>query len=180
MKRNNKHNQRKHEITLMTLLANEATKEATDILSDYKIAKAKNHEDLEVKLAELYFAPKTDKLELEQKLANIHPHKNWLIRTLKLNTSDDIDKLKKELKDKKDDNKEEAKVKTKTSCYEQKCVDDNCLIHGKNIQTSNFSGNQNSTSETTEKKTFNSMEIIGLVGTIGLIGLTLVMVAKKS
>ena len=150
----------------MTLLANEAGKESSAILSKYKIPKAKNHHDLEVKLAELYFGKNTDKLQLEKELADIHPHKDWLIRTLELNTPEQIEKIKLELTDaqKKD---EETK---------EKCVDDDCEIHGKNAQMSSFSGQSDSSSE---RKISNSMEVIGLVGVVGLIGLTFIIVSKN-
>ena len=119
----------------MTLLANEAGKESSAILSKYKVPKAKNHRDLEVKLAELYFGKNTDKIQLEKELADIHPHKDWLIRTLKLNTPEQVEKIKSELEEaqKKDD-----ETKVKESCYKEVCVDDNCVIHGRNAQMSNF------------------------------------------
>ena len=83
MKRNNKLNNRKQEITLMTILANEADKESRHILKKYNKPNAQNHADLEVKLAELYFE-QDDKLAIEKDLANIHPHKNWIVKTLDL------------------------------------------------------------------------------------------------
>ena len=67
----------KPEITLMTLLAYEATEDANKLLQQYKKAKAKNFADLEVKLGELYISA-DDKLKLEKEMAKIHPHKKWL------------------------------------------------------------------------------------------------------
>ena len=40
MKRNNKHNKKKQDITLMTILANEATKESDELLKSYNKPKA--------------------------------------------------------------------------------------------------------------------------------------------
>jgi len=71
-------NQQKPEITLMTLLAYEATEDAQKLLQKYKKPKAKNFADLEVKLGELYLSA-DDKLKLEKEMACIHPHKKWLI-----------------------------------------------------------------------------------------------------
>ena len=177
-KRKSRHNLKKQEITLMTLLANEATKGAGDILTEYSIPKAKNHVDLENKLAELYFAPKTDKIKIEKQLAEIHPHKNWLITSLKLNTPEDVEKIKSELSEKPKDEVVEEKIKT--SCYDKKCEDNNCSIHGQKQSMSNFGGNDKVIlPETSEKKTINSMELIGMVGCIGLIGLTFIIVSKN-
>jgi hypothetical protein len=70
------------EITLMTVLANEATGPSRKILKEYGQSDAKNYKDLEVKLAELYFNTQ-DKVALEKKLADIHPHKNWILKNVK-------------------------------------------------------------------------------------------------
>ncbi len=71
-------NKQKPEITLMTLLAYEATEDAQQLLQKYRKPKAKNFADLEVKLGELYVtAP--DKLQLEKDMAKIHPHKKWIL-----------------------------------------------------------------------------------------------------
>lgn len=69
------------EITLMTVLANEATGPSRKLLREYGMPDAKNYQELEIKLAELYFNTK-DKVALEKKLAAIHPHKNWIIRNV--------------------------------------------------------------------------------------------------
>lgn len=77
----NKLKQGGQEITLMTVLANEATGPSRKLLKEYGMPDAKNYQDLEIKLAELYFNTK-DKVELEKKLAAIHPHKKWLLRNV--------------------------------------------------------------------------------------------------
>jgi len=69
------------EITLMTVLANEATGPARKLLKKYGQPDAKNYQDLEIKLAQLYFNTK-DKVELEKQLAAIHPHKNWILKNV--------------------------------------------------------------------------------------------------
>lgn len=71
----------KKDITLMTLLSHEATKESRDLLKKYNIPDAKNYADLEQKLADLYYKS-TDKIGIEKDLAEIHPHKNWLLKRL--------------------------------------------------------------------------------------------------
>lgn len=79
MASNNKRNNGRTDITLMTLLANEATDGSRKLLKKYGEPDAKNHKDLEVKLAELYFKT-PDKVKLEKELAELHPHKKWILK----------------------------------------------------------------------------------------------------
>lgn len=69
----------KADITIMTLLAHEATSDARKLLKSYGEPDAKNHTDLEVKLSELYVKT-PDKIALEKKLADIHPHKKFILK----------------------------------------------------------------------------------------------------
>jgi hypothetical protein len=75
----NKKDKGRTDITLMTLLANEATDGSRKLLKKYGELDAKNYKDLEVKLAELYFKT-TDKVTLEKELAALHPHKKWILK----------------------------------------------------------------------------------------------------
>lgn len=79
--KNNKTAKGGQEITLMTVLANEATGPSRKLLKQYGQPDAKNYQDLEIKLAQLYFNTK-DKVELEKQLAAIHPHKNWILKNV--------------------------------------------------------------------------------------------------
>lgn len=72
----------KKDITLMTLLAYEATKESRQLLRKHNHPDAKSIQDLEAKLAELYFETK-DKIALEKEFAEIHPHRKWLEKYIK-------------------------------------------------------------------------------------------------
>lgn len=69
------------DITLMTLLAFEADKQAQALLKKKGRPGARDHNDLEQKLCRLY-EETNDKMALEKELAQIHPHKDWLLRTL--------------------------------------------------------------------------------------------------
>lgn len=161
MKRNNRLDKRKQEITLMTLLANEATKESSDILTKYGKPKPKDFADLEVKLAELYFA-QPDKLVIEKQLAEIHPHKNWLIRTLDL--------------EKKSEKKEEPKQEPNPETEIQKIKD---VVTESVSKFSDFNGTTSPQPAVSPQTNVSSMEIIGIVGVIGLIGLTFIIVSKN-
>lgn len=169
MKRNNKLNKRKQEITLMTILANEADKESRHILKKYNKPNARDHADLEVKLAELYFE-QDDKLAIEKDLAEIHPHKNWIVRTLDLIP------------------KSEVKCET---CEEKKTKDETDKNNIEEIKTavsdtvskfSDFNGSnapQPVATECQNCKRPSSAEMIGMLGAIGLIGLTFIVVSKN-
>jgi len=81
---NNKNKKKKkdRDITLMTVLAYENTDGARKLLKSYSKEDAKDYKDLEYKLAKLYFDCE-DKPKLEKEMANIHPHKDWILECLK-------------------------------------------------------------------------------------------------
>ena len=79
-----KNKQQKQDITLLTLLANEATSDARKLLLKHGKKDAVNAQDLEVKLAELYFSSPDKKIELEKEMAQIHPHRKWLMKYIEL------------------------------------------------------------------------------------------------
>ena len=165
MKRNNKLNKRKQEITLMTLLANEADKESRHILKKYNKPNARDHADLEVKLAELYFE-QDDKLGIEKDLAEIHPHKKWITKTLDLVP-------KSELKCETCENKkQEDETENKQLEAIKNAVSDSV------VKFSDFNGSKEAPQPTVSKQ-FSSIEIIGMVGAIGLLGITLIVVSKN-
>lgn len=78
----------------MTLLANESTSDSRKLLKKYGKEDAKDHNDLEKKLEQLYYSA-DDKLQVEKEMAEIHPHKKWLFRTLK-----PVVEMKEEIKEK--------------------------------------------------------------------------------
>ena len=78
---NRRRKTKKPDITLMTLLAYEATSDARNLLKKYGFKDAKGYADLEQRLSELYVGT-ADKIQLEKDLANIHPHKKWFLKTI--------------------------------------------------------------------------------------------------
>jgi hypothetical protein len=140
------------DITLMTLLANEATGHSRKILKKYKQPDAKNHKDLEVKLAELYFKA-DDKIALEKELAEIHPHRKWLMKYIEPTI------VEKEV------------VKEITIPAEIKSnADGNCPNCSTN-KTSSFDG---------ATPSFNSvMGIMGIIAVVGIVSLSIIHVTKK-
>jgi len=72
-------NDKKKRITLLGVIANGSTSDARKLLKKYDQPDAKNHEDLEFKLTKLYYNT-PDKLQIEKDLADIHPHKEFILK----------------------------------------------------------------------------------------------------
>ena len=185
MKRNNKHKAKKQEISLMTILANEATRESDNLLKKHNKEAANNYADLENKLAQLYFE-QDDKLALEKEMANIHPHKNWIIRTLDLKPKGLIECSNCDWSWEKSKGGENPykchKCGTENDKKEIKPVKTNEEIIEKAVSNSidkfsDFNGNKVSQENPSNKKSY--LELIGLVGAIGIIGVTLIVVSKN-
>jgi len=152
--RPNKKDIMRQDITLMTLLANESVAESRNLLKKYGKGDAKDHKDLEVKLAELYFAT-PDKVQLEKELASIHPHKNWILKY--------YPQVKEEIK--KEPIKEEAlPIKENKSNADGDC---GC--------TSNF----DASSTPNTQRIITPLDYIAIIGLVGVIGLTFYVISKQ-
>jgi hypothetical protein len=150
--RNRRKNSNRTDITLMTLLANEATDGSRKILKEYGEPDAKDYKDLEVKLAELYFKT-PDKVELEKKLSNIHPHKKWLMKYI-----EPVEKI--------------VEVEKIVSAETKSNANGDCPTTPTPLQTSSFSGE-------TQMSSNSVMGIIGLVAVVGILSLSLIHITKK-
>ena len=149
----------RQDITLMTLLANESVAESRNLLKKYGKADAKDHKDLEVKLAELYFVT-PDKVQLEKEFAAIHPHKNWILKY--------YPQIKEEIKEepiKQEPIKEEALpiVEIKSN------ADGDCGCK------SNFDA---STTPNTQR-VITPLDYVAIIGLFGVIGLTFYVISKQ-
>jgi len=71
----------KPHIPLLELLAINNTQKARELLQKYGKEDALSYADLEDKLAQLYATSK-DKVELEMSFAEIHPHKDFILKYL--------------------------------------------------------------------------------------------------
>jgi len=160
MKRNSKRASKKREVTLMTLLANEATSDSRKLLKEYNQADAKSEADLEQKLANLYFG-ENDKIEIEKKLANIHPHKNWLVKTLDLTKKD------------------QPKIGTGSLIIDEKLNDVKSVEDSKTLASSSFDGNTKSTQEIKTNNSNTLVQTVTLLGIFSIIGLTFIIVSKN-
>ena len=72
-------NSRKKRVTLLGVISNGSTSDARKLLKKYDEPDATNHDDLEFKLTKLY-AKAPDKIQLEKELAEIHPHKEFILK----------------------------------------------------------------------------------------------------
>lgn len=70
---------KKPEITITELLATNCTGPARKLLKQYGKPDAKDYGDLQAKLIELY-RDTSDKKQLEKQLAELHPHKDWILQ----------------------------------------------------------------------------------------------------
>ena len=68
-------------ISLMELFAINATGPSRQLLKKYGKADAKGYSDLQDKLSDLYASVK-DKIEIEKAFAEIHPHKEFILKYL--------------------------------------------------------------------------------------------------
>lgn len=138
------------DITLMTLLANESTSDSRKLLKKYNKPDAVNTADLEVKLAELYYSV-PDKIVFEKELAEIHPHKKWIMKYI-------------------------TPTPIASSVVEQANKDIENIEKGKDVVLSNASGCQYcnadggfvKSQDTPKLSAVDYMGIIGLVAVIGL------------
>lgn len=156
--KNNKVRNGGQEITLMTVLANEATGPSRKILKEYGVTDAKDYKDLEVKLAELYFKT-TDKVELEKKLAFIHPHRKWILK----NTEPVVVETKQEVVE-----------EVKSNLDSTACSCPNCQQMYQNKDFSNFNSSDNQNIQKLELSSIIAPTLL-----FAVIGLTYVMVIRS-
>jgi hypothetical protein len=146
----NKSKNKKEYKTLLSALAFGATDDAQKILAENNIPEARSYEELEYNLAKLYSAT-TDKIALEKKFAEIHPHSKFILKYLAP----------------KKEERPEVIEAIKSEVAQPQVVE----------LSSNASGCGCSSAEGTtesEKIKLNSLAIVGIVAIIGL-----VIIAKK-
>jgi len=179
MRKPERTNSKKQRITLLGVIANGSTGNARRLLKKYDMPDAVNHQDLEMKLSKLY-AQTDDKIQLEKEIAEIHPHKEFILHNLAPTTTPDPDIMVTEVNAK---TKEMATDNNGGSCP---CGNPNCP----NNQTSNacgcshFGGTSNAcgscsgvdgTQTTTPQPISmnNGLMVLGIVGIISIFALAL-------
>lgn len=201
-----KRQSKERDITLMTVLAYEATPDAQKILKKYGREPGRGYSDLEVKLANLYFDT-DDKVQLEKELADIHPHKKWLLEhTTPIVTIDkkevqidsisdpkslkEIEELKKQL-----DAKEESKKMDDFKNEMRKALQDefnktdmkngfqnnmgwNPYYSQNGMYPSQMSNFAGDVDKTQKQSKTDISPYIGLIGIFAIVGLTIIAIQK--
>ena len=169
--------EKKQKVSLLGVISNGSTGKARQLLKSYNEPDAKSHEDLHFKLSNLYRTT-TDKLKLEKELAEIHPHKEFILKYCTPEKQADVEIDPKEV---------EAKTKVIAtggcSCGNPNCQNSKFLNSG---GCSNFSsqsscacgcssGIDGNTSISKEPKNAanNDLMILGIIGIITIFALTL-------
>jgi hypothetical protein len=158
----------RQDITLMTILANEATDGSRKLLKKYGKPDAKSHNDLEQKLAELYFNTQ-DKVQLEKEMAAIHPHRKWLEKYIEPKVEVVETKVEKHSGADGSDCCESCRDKRLSN--QSYCP---CTMNRNWEQKSNADG------VTETKQSYSAMELIAPIAVIGILTLGFVAVMKLS
>ena len=146
----------------MTLLAYESTNESRKLLSKYGKQDAKNILDLEKKLADLYFSV-DDKVQLEKEMAEIHPHKNWMMKTIKPQV--EVTKVIEEIKPPVIDGTKEC-----STC---------CPVCNMNANKSSFYGDVDDEIKKTSKQPNGYNEMIAPIMVLAIFSLAAIAVSKS-
>ena len=165
-------NHLKQDISMMCLIANENTSGSRKLLKKLGKSDAKNHDDLELSLAKLY-KDAADKLVVEKEFAEIHPHKDFILKYCENKTS------KKEIEPEQIEvQKKEVIEQSEIDPAPAEMIYSNCCgMSGANGQSScacgcggasSFTGN-NTGSGSTDTKDLMMFGMVAIVSIFGLI-----------
>jgi len=160
------------DISLMTILANEATDGSRKLLRKYNRPDAKGYKDLEQKLAELYFDT-TDKVQLEKEMAEIHPHKKFLSKYIKPEVVVTETKILEESKSNADGEgcceecRQQRRMRNRATCP--------CALGGYWEQKSNVEG----IIETKEQKN-SALDLVIPIALVGIVTIGLIAIIKTT
>jgi hypothetical protein len=170
-------NNKKQRITLLGVIANGSTGNARRLLKKYNIPDAVNHQDLEMKLSKLY-ANTDDKIQFEQELAELHPHKDFILKNLKPIKPTEPDAMVTEA------NSITKQMATDTNSSGCSCGNPNCNnnITSNACGCSKFNGYSNAggscsgvdgTGSTQPISMNNGIMVLGIIGIISIFALAL-------
>lgn len=155
--------------TLLSALANGSTDQARDIIKNRLGTDAKDSKDLQLKLAQLY-STTTDKVELEKEFANIHPHKDFILKYF-TPVKTEVIAPNNEVKALRISNEQikEIEKEAKSNCNgDEKCVE--CAE-----KSYNASGNEVSSLNVLNP----NIVVVGVIGVVGLIALGMIVISKQ-
>lgn len=167
---------KKQRMTLLEVIANGSTGEARRLLKKYNEPDATNHKDLEFKLSKLY--QKTDdKVKLEKEIAEMHPHKEFILHNLAPATVTEPEIMVAEV-----DEKTREMATGGCGCGNPNCRNNQvsnacgCSSHfGGNSNACGCSGvdGTNSLQTTKPMSMDNGLMILGIVGIISIFALSI-------
>lgn len=171
--------------TLLSVLANGSTDKARDLLKRHSGQDATNSQDLQVKLARVY-ALSPSKIEIEKEFAQIHPHKDFILKYLSPKAEVSTPVVDKVVV------KEEVVEQGHAPCGNPRCTKCNEFFNcGGNSscscgKTSNacgscsqFSGADGGQSLAVQPQNQNAVVIVGLVSIVALFGMVLYLKSNK-
>jgi hypothetical protein len=161
--------------TLLAVLANGCPIEARQLLNKHSKEDAKNPQELELKLAKMY-AYSPNKIEIEQAFAEMHPHKEFILKYAKQKPVETVSKKN-----------EEGEIIKETILsdkfnnaegYHEPCSNPNCNYCRRYF--SNLTGSEKTSEACGCKSSFegndenkNQVLIIGIVGIVAISALIL-------
>jgi hypothetical protein len=162
----------KKDISLLCLLANESTGDTRRLLEKKGVPAATNHADLEMKLAETY-KKESDKASFEKQLAEIHPHKDFILKhcakTNLPSEEDALKELKNQIADVKTDNFSSEQYHSVCGC--RYCTDKREMMSNAcGCGSSSFTGSPDlkNINDTDRQQASNNLLILGLVSIVAL------------
>jgi len=162
----------KPKITIMGLLAECSTNESRNLLKKYGMPSARNKEELEISLANLY-KNSDDKKQLEKDFAEIHPHKEFLKKYLTIQS--EPTKIKELVVEEiKTETPISPKIETITTVNPE--VKSGCDgINTCSCGCSNFSGNESQKlNEKTPENDKDKLIVYGMFGIVSILALVLI------
>lgn len=151
---------------LLSLLSVEATTESRNLLKKHGKPDAKNHKDLESKLAQLFYEC-DDKKAIEKELCEIHPHRKFILRYVEkpvekqtkieapngaVMSADNIKEILREY------------ISSNSENFSNCAGNPNC-----NCGSSSFTGGQGTSAPAPINNTHMLMGVLGVVAIVGLL-----------
>lgn len=165
--------------TLLSVLANGSELESRALLKKHSGEDAKNTQDLEVKLARLY-ALSPNKIDIEKEWAEIHPHKDFILKYNKpkeLPTSVDAVPVEKIITD------TTVLDAGYSNCSgNQNC---NCNKTSNACGCSGFNGFSNASGSSEQSSTYqpnqnqSAVMVVGIVSVVAILGMVLFLHSKN-
>ena len=174
MEKVNKTKKQKDFSTLLSCLSNGATGDARKLLKKYSGEEAVSTKDLELKLAKVY-ASSTSKYDLEKEFADIHPHKEFILRYNKpIQVVEENPIVEKPVEVKQDTEKPIIEDDFYSSNGHQPCGNPNCPSCGRYFSFGGNSANGTDSQGALNQYLQTPLILIGVISIVALFGMVLI------